>query len=160
MMQCTYTYDLFDTTRGILTVEFDIIDKVTESGHIPNELIKRHIETRTRNLICDQLEKMRKQRSENYRYGEYWNRREADALTDLSRKIATARNIQVITKFVNYCQAEIGPLLQIIQPSESSRFYDRFIEKCEKLSNILEKIRKNPAFADILKDEKQRDFAV
>lgn len=160
MITVSYTLDMFNPKCGLLMVEYNIFDRIKEETSISNELVKRQIEARVRNIICDKIERMRNQRSENYRYGDLWSITSSQALFSLPLKITGARSIKDMPKFAQYVKTDIRPLINNITPGTQSRFYKNFTEKLSKLDSYIDYIIKNPDFANVLKPATNQDFSI
>jgi len=160
MLETTFTYDLFEHNRGWLTVEYNIFEKITESSLIPCNMVRQQLETRVRQIICDRIDRMRVQRSENYKYGEMWGIVSSKALFGIPPATAAARNIKDLTKFALYVQTSIRPMLDSITPGITSRFYEGFTKKLEQLDQYLEFIIRNPGFCDVFTRPEKLNKAV
>lgn len=154
MIQSTFVFDLFDTERGTLTVHYNIFDTHSESIYCRAEQARKLIEARVRNLICDRIDRMRRQREQNYRYGETWNVKQANALLALPGKLATARALVDIVKFAEYVKTEIYPLLYAIAPGDNSRFRKGYSATGSQLRAYINGILTNPEFANVIQPAK------
>jgi len=158
MIQASYTFDLFDSHKGTLLIDYNMFDVPAEEFHLPAEMVKRQIETRVRNIICDQVEKMRNQRAQNYRFGDFWDANKSRALFAIPTMVTTARPMADMIKFASYVNSEIRPLLSVITPEKHSRFYPRFVVRLSQLDDYLKEIKEKPDFADILSVAKKPGF--
>jgi hypothetical protein len=118
------------------------------------------METPVRQLICDKIERMRNQRSENYKYGEMWGVVSSKALFSLPPAIVGARQIKDMTKFALYVQTRIRPMLDDITPGINSRFHDGFLKKLELLDNYIGFILRNPGFCNPSNQQEKVNKAV
>lgn len=155
MIQAEFMYDLFDRTKGRLTIQYDIFEKVTEQNYLPVDMVQSQVEARIKNLICDKIEKLRNQRSENYRYGaEHWKEKASNALFYISARLPTARRAPDLKKFANYIKDQIRPLLDDIKPGEASVFHKNYCLKLQKLDSYLNYMLENPGFTNLLEQRK------
>ncbi|MCX6265886.1 MAG: hypothetical protein NTW16_00810 [Bacteroidetes bacterium] len=123
-------------------------------------MVRKQLETRVRQLICDKIDRMRNQRSENYKYGDSWGIVASKALFSIPSCTVTARAIKDMTKFALYLETAIRPKLDDITPSINSRFYEGFINKLNLLDEYTGFILRNPDFCDVLKREEKVNKAV
>lgn len=127
---------------------------------MPCDMVRPQLETRIRQIICDRIDRMRVQRSENYKYGEMWGIASSKALFELAPRVASARNIKDLTKFALYVQTSIRPLLDTIMPGINSRFFDGFTKKLDLLDQYLTFIVMNPGFCDVFSRSEKVNKAV
>jgi hypothetical protein len=163
MVEFSFTSDMFNTNQGTLIATINIVNKETHTvPQIEKSAVRNWIFRTCKLSLISIAEGMMNQRRENYKHAEMATIREYHykALDRLPFFIMTARQATDLEGVALAFDKSILPALQDIQPGESSRFYEHYTDKLERLTNCIQNILKNSGYFEQIFQQKSPEFSI